>query len=160
MDRGVYFGKSEVLIRTQQVIIKLSKHWLRGATPSRSQRLAGMPSLILGTEAGICLFWSYKSQCASGSEQSGEEKQSGISLYVNNTSGVDEHHCAQVYSIKQPPLHQPPPIPFPWNGTGLVHEVGGGGGGSLKINPRRLVRHFEILFLSQSDREVKDTASW
>lgn len=106
--------------------------------------MAVKPSLFFGTEAG-------------GSEQSSEEKQSGISLYVNNTSGVDDRHCAQVYSIKQLPLHQPPPVPFPRNGTGLVLEVVGGG--SLKIIPRRLVRHFEILFLSQSDREVKDTAS-
>lgn len=35
-DTGVYVGKSELFIRTQQVIINLSKHWLRGAAPPLS----------------------------------------------------------------------------------------------------------------------------
>lgn len=100
------------------------------------------------------LFWSYRSLCANGSEEirEGETAWNFLVRKQHLLSGLPSHHTGVFH--KATPLFQEP---LSWNGMGLVHE---GGGGGLKINPHRPVRHFEILFLSQSDREVKDTASW
>lgn len=79
-----------------------------------------------------------------------KEKQIGIYLLFQTTP-VGGHLFTHVFYTPSSPYHY-------CHFLQMVHE-GGEGEGGLKINLHSLVRHFKNLLLSQSDREVKDTAS-